>query len=64
LEREICALHDDQWFSTCPVREIEEKFMEDGAVTGDQEIEGGDDDERNDWDNGLATTRRGLRKLR
>lgn len=40
------------------------KFVEDEAAMGEREIQGGDDDERNDWDNGLATSRRGWRKLR
>ena len=37
---------------------IKEKFVEDEATTGEQGIEGDDDDVRNDWDNGLVTTRR------
>ena len=49
----------EQWFSTCSVLEIEEKFVEDEAAMGERGIQGGDDDERNDWDNGLATSRRG-----
>ena len=49
----------EQWFSTCSVLEIEERFVEDEAATGERGIQGGDDDERNDWDNGIGTSRRG-----
>ena len=48
----------EQWFSTWSILEIEEKLVEDEAATGEQGIQGGVDDERNDWDNGLVTTRR------
>jgi hypothetical protein len=39
----------EQWFSTCSVLEVEEKFMEVEAVIKDN-IEGGEDGLRDDWD--------------
>ena len=46
----------EQQFSTCYVLEEEEKFVEEEAATKDNK-EGGGDDVKNDWDNGLETTR-------
>jgi hypothetical protein len=39
----------ERWFSTCPVLEVEENFVEVEAVIKDN-IEGGEDGLRNDWD--------------
>jgi hypothetical protein len=39
----------EQYFSTCSVLEVEEKFMEVEAAIKDN-MEGGEDELRNDWD--------------
>jgi hypothetical protein len=42
----------EQWLSTCSVLEVEEKFVKVEAVIKDN-IEGGEDELRNDWDQSL-----------
>jgi hypothetical protein len=39
----------EKWFSTCFVLDVKEKFVEVEAAIKDN-IEGGDDELRNDWD--------------
>jgi hypothetical protein len=41
-----------QWFSTCSVLEVKEKFVEVEA-TINENMEGGEDELRNHWDQGL-----------